>query len=517
MVGSFIDILNEVLIACVTTLGTHTASSLSTVLLERGALDITEVGDGDDHGIVAVEVLGVHLLAGIFNLGTALVAELLLDLNEFLLDDLAALGGIVEDSLQVLDGLAHLGQLVVQFLLLQAGELAQTHLDDGTGLHLGEAEALTQALDGVLGRVAALDDGDHLVDVVTGDDESFQDVGTLLGLLEVELGAADHHLVAVLQEVMQQFLEVQQHGTSVNQTHIINAERRLQLGHLIQLVEEHVGVEVLLDIDDDAHTVAVALVVDIGNALDLLLLNQAGNVLDEILLVDVIGNLVNDNALVVVLGLDLGLGTHDDASASCLKGVLHTLIAVDDTTRGEVGSLNVVHQVAHLHLGVLEQRQAAVDALTQVVGSHVGSHADSDTRCTVHQQVGDAGGQHRGLLKSVVEIGHKVNGVLVHVFHHALAHLVETHLGVTHGSRAVTVNRAEVTLAINQRVTHCPFLGQTDHGKINRRIAVGVVLTKHVTHNTGRFLVGGIGVVAQLVHAVEYPAVHGLEAVAHIG
>ena len=46
---------------------------------------------------------------------------------------------------------------------------------------------------------------------------------------------------------------------------------------------------------------------------------------------------------------------------------------------------------------------------------------------------------------------------------------------------------------------------------------MGMILTKYVTHDTCRFLVGGIGVVTQLVHAIEYPAVHGLKAVAHIG
>ena len=66
--------------------------------------------------------------------------------------------------------------------------------------------------------------------------------------------------------------------------------------------------------------------------------------------------------------------------------------------------------------------------------------------------------------------------------------------------RAIAVDRTEVTLAIHQHVTQRKILRHTDDRVINGRIAVGVVLTDHVTDNTGRFLVRFIPVVAQLVH-----------------
>ena len=183
------------------------------------------MGNGDNHGIVAVEILSVHFLAGILDHGAALVAKFLLDLNQFLLNDLAALGRIVKNGLQVLDGLAHLSQFIVQFFLLQTCELAQTHFNDGTSLNFGEAESFTQTLYSVLGRIAALDDGNHLVNIVAGNYQSLQNMGTLLGFLEIKLGATDHNLVTMLQEVVQQLLEVKQHGTSVNQAHVVDAER----------------------------------------------------------------------------------------------------------------------------------------------------------------------------------------------------------------------------------------------------------------------------------------------------
>ncbi|MNT91368.1 hypothetical protein D3C72_2324540 [compost metagenome] len=43
-----------------------------------------------------------------------------------------------------------------------------------------------------------------------------------------------------------------------------------------------------------------------------------------------------------------------------------------------------------------------------------------------------------------------------------------------------------------------------------------VVLTDHVTDNTRRFLVGTVPVVGKLMHGVQHPAMHGLEAISDI-
>ena len=54
---------------------------------------------------------------------------------------------------------------------------------------------------------ALADDLDHLVDVVDGDLEAFEDVLALERLVELELRAADDDLVAVRDVVLEHFLE----------------------------------------------------------------------------------------------------------------------------------------------------------------------------------------------------------------------------------------------------------------------------------------------------------------------
>ena len=57
----------------------------------------------------------------------------------------------------------------------------------------------------------------HLVNVVACDDESLKDVGTLLCLLKVELGATDGHVVTMLHEVLHTLLKCEEARTSVDE------------------------------------------------------------------------------------------------------------------------------------------------------------------------------------------------------------------------------------------------------------------------------------------------------------
>ena len=92
----------------------------------------------------------------------------------------------------------------------------------------------------------------------------------------------------------------------------------LQLGVLVEVVEHHLRHLAALQLDDDPHAVAIGLVAQIGDALDHLLAHQVGDPLDQLRLVHLIRNLGDDDRLAVALlvGLDLGLGAHQDRAAA---------------------------------------------------------------------------------------------------------------------------------------------------------------------------------------------------------
>ena len=509
--------LDEVAVACGTAFHADASPALGTELGQRGALDVAQMRNGDDHLVVGIEVLGVEFLSAGHDLGAALVAVLVLHLYEFVLHHLAAEAVVGEDLVVVFDFLLQVVKLAVELLLLQTGELGQTHVHDGLRLHLVQSETLLQVFLSLLGRLAALDDLHHLLDVVRSDDQTLQDVSALLGLAQVVFRTADDHLVAVADEIGNAVAQRQQLGTPLHQRNGVDGKRRLQRGHLEELVEHHTGVGVTLHVHHDAHTFAVALVVGVGDAVDLALLHQLGDVFDELRLVHAVRNLGDDDLVVLLAGLDVGLGSHDDAAATRLIGLADTLQTHDVAACGEVGTLDILHQGLVVHRLVVDEGHAGVNHLREVVCGDVGGHTYGDTGGAVDQQVGNLGGHHGGLVERVVEVGGHIHRLLLQVFHHSLTHQRETGLGVTHGCCAVAVHRAEVTLAVHEHVAHVPLLGHTHQSAVDARVAVGVILTQHLTHDTGTLLVRPGVQVAELLHTEEDASVYGFETIADIG
>ena len=62
-----------------------------------------------------------------------------------------------------------------------------------------------------------------------------------------------------------------------------------------EVVEHHAGDGVALQLDDDPHPAPVGLVADVGDALDPLVPHQLGDLLDQPGLVDLVGDLGDDD------------------------------------------------------------------------------------------------------------------------------------------------------------------------------------------------------------------------------
>ena len=105
---------------------------------------------------------------------------------------------------------------------------------------------------------------------------------------------------------------------AIDQRHHVDAEHRLHLGLLVQVVQHHVGRVAALDLDVDAHAVLVGLVAQLADALELLFLDQLGDLLDQPRLVHLVRDLGDDDRLaaVVVVDLDLGARAHAHAAAA---------------------------------------------------------------------------------------------------------------------------------------------------------------------------------------------------------
>ena len=184
-------------------------------------------------------------------------------------------------------------------------------------------------------------------------------------------------------------LQVAQPRLAVDQRHHVDAEGVLQLRLLVQVVQHHLGHFAALELDHHAHAGLVALVLDVADALDLLLVDELGDALEQRLLVHLVRDLVDDDrlALAAVDVLEVALGAHHHLAAPGAVALAHAGQAVDDAGGREVGRRDDLHQLVDRRRRVLQQVQAGVDDLVEVVRRDVGGHADRDAGRAVDQQV----------------------------------------------------------------------------------------------------------------------------------
>ena len=125
----------------------------------------------------------------------------------------------------------------------------------------------------------------------------------------------------------------------------VEAERRLQRRVLEELVEHDLRRRALLQLDDDAHALAVRLVVHARDAGDALLGVRFGDRLDDAALVDLVRDLGDDDLVLAALLDDLGLAANRDRAAAGLVGFANRLVAQDRAAGREIRALDDVAEI----------------------------------------------------------------------------------------------------------------------------------------------------------------------------
>ncbi len=416
----------------------------------------------------------------------------------------------IEDGFRLLFGEA---DLAVPDLRTRVGDQLhqRRHILGRPGL---VAQLLTRGLR--IGRAA--DQGDDLVDIGHGHRQTDQDVGAVARLAQIELGAADHHLLAVMDEGLKKDPQARLLRATADQRQHVDAERGLQRAPAVELVQDHLGVGVLFQLDHHAHARAVGFIAQIGDALDALVAHQLGDLLHHGGLVHLIGNLVNDDGFASLTDiLDRGLGAQDDRAAAFQERLAGARPADDLAARGEVRRRHEFQKLGVGDVGLIEQRHGRVHHLVEVMGRDVGGHAHRDAPGAVDQQVRIARGQHDRLLLGAVIVVPELDRILVDIGQQRFSRVVHADFGVTHGCGRIAVHGAEIALAVHQGQAHGEGLRHPRQGVIDRAVAVRVIAAHHVADHVGGLLVRLVLAVAALMHGPQDAAVHRLQAVARIG
>ena len=179
--------------------------------------------------------------------------------------------------------------------------------------------------------------------------------------------------------------------------------------------------------------------------------------------------------------------------------------------------MHQLHKIVHRAFGFIDDPKQSVAQFSQVVRRNVGGHAHGNARRTVEQQVGNLGGQYRGLLLRSIIIGAEVHGLFVDISQKFRSQTRHADFGVTHGGRGVAVNGPEVPLAVFQGIAHVEFLSQAHQGIVYGHIAVRMIFADDVAYHAGALLVRSTVGVGQLRLGVQNTPMHGFEAVTGVG
>ena len=498
------------------------AALLRAVVVGAGALGEAIAGDGDDDVLFGDEVFHRHFPVEGEDAGAALVAELVDDLAEFGGDDGALALGLGEDVVEVVDAGLELGVLVHDLLAFEGGQAAQLEGQDRVGLDGVHVKQVDQACAGLVDGRGAADEGDDLVEGVEGLQVAFEDVQAFEGLAQAEARAAHDNIHLVGDPVADEAVDGQGAGHTVDEREHVGGEVLLQAGALVEVVEDDLGDGVALEDDDEALAgSAGGFVADVGDAADRAVAHELGDLVGEVVGVDLVGQFGDDEALAALDFLNIDDGALRDGAASGAVGVFDALAAQDGGAGGEVGSGDereeCFEELLARGLGVFEGPFDAAREFTQVVRRDARRHADGDAFGAVGEQVREAGGQDGGFLVAAVVVVLEVDAFLVDVADHLHGQGSHLALGVTGGCGAEVAGGAEVTLAGDEGVAQRPGLHEAREGVVDRDVAVRVVVTHDLADDAGGLGERGGGAVSAVVHGVQDTAVDGLEAVAHVG
>ena len=183
---------------------------------------------------------------------------------------------------------------------------------------------------------------------------------------------------------------------------------------------------------------------------------------------------------------------------------------------GKSGPRHVLHKLLGSDGGVFQECQTSVDDFTKIVRGNVCRHADGNAARAIDQQIGKSSGKNCGLALGVVVVVLKIDGVVFQVLQKCIGNFLKPDLCITHRRGRVAIHRAEIALAIDQRLPHGEVLHHADEGIVNGLVAVRMVFTDHVTDDARRFAIGLIPLIARLMHRVQDAAVHRLQPIPDI-
>ncbi len=179
--------------------------------------------------------------------------------------------------------------------------------------------------------------------MVERDLQSFKDMRACLRLGEIILSATGNHLVTVIGEAQEHLPKVHHARAAVVERQHHGCEGRLHLCVLVDVVEEYLGYDTSLQLDNDTNALTAGFVADVRDAIQDLGLCESDEMLDHLGFVYCIGYLSDNDARLVSLIVNVSPATKPHMAASRPVHLRDRCGSADDPAGREVGPLHVLH------------------------------------------------------------------------------------------------------------------------------------------------------------------------------
>ena len=217
---------------------------------------------------------------------------------------------------------------------------------------------------------------------------------TLTGFFQLIQCAPGNHFAPVTNKGFQHLFKIERAWLAIFQRHHVNPEHVLQLRLSKQVIDHYFAGLTTLDFNHHAQTIFIRLIAQFGDAFNLLLFHQLGDLLDQPRLIHLIRQLGDDDVVATgfVVVLNGVASAHINTSTACTIRRQNARAAIDNGTGGEVRPGDILHQVIYRQRVVVDEGQTAVNHFTHIVRWNIGRHTYRDTRRAVNEQVGYLGG-----------------------------------------------------------------------------------------------------------------------------
>ena len=242
-------------------LETGTDDALATAVLSlerinRQATDVAFLAERNDLFFFGNEVFVIAIVNSFANHGAAFVAILRHNGVQLFEHNCHATFALCQDVLQVGNGSHKFVIFGFQLFEVEAGELAEAHIDDGLRLDFIQAKAILQALLRNVRCLARLNNLHDFVDVLRCNTQTFDDVESSFGLLQVELRCTRNHVKTMVDIDLQKILEREELRKIIDKRQVVDAKRCLQLRVLEQVIQDNFANSITTEFNHNANVAA---------------------------------------------------------------------------------------------------------------------------------------------------------------------------------------------------------------------------------------------------------------------